>query len=135
MTAREDATWQGGQLAGQPIHAEVTSGDGVIWLHRVSKEHGLDSPKSLGGSSAYLMVTVDDVGAHFAAVRDAGARIEHEPTDMPYGVSEFAAGPRRLPLVLLLAARLNPKLGAATPGAVLTCGSSSFQSAPERERL
>ncbi|GLZ50165.1 hypothetical protein Acsp06_63500 [Actinomycetospora sp. NBRC 106375] len=32
---------------------------------------------------------VDDVDAHHAGVRDAGAVIVYEPTDMPYGVREY----------------------------------------------
>jgi MerR family transcriptional regulator, thiopeptide resistance regulator len=82
-----------GQLSrdedGRVVHGEVEAGDGVIWLHRVSKQYGLDSPKALGGSTATVMVMVDDVDAHFRSVSETGARIEYEPVDQPYGVREY----------------------------------------------
>src|SRR2546422_8007749 len=33
--------------SGRPVHAEVSTGDSVIWLHRVDPEHGLASARSL----------------------------------------------------------------------------------------
>jgi DNA-binding transcriptional MerR regulator/uncharacterized glyoxalase superfamily protein PhnB len=75
---------------GTVVHGEVDAGDGVIWMHQVSPEHQLNSPRALGGSSACLMVTVDDVDAHYAAVSTAGAEIVYAPTDMPYGVREYS---------------------------------------------
>lgn len=41
---------------GKVHHAEVTAGDGVIWLHRVAREFGLDSPKNLGMDTAGMSV-------------------------------------------------------------------------------
>lgn len=83
-----------GQLArdgdGKAVHGEVEAGDGMIWLHRVSPEFGLDSPQALGASSACVIVMVDDVDAHFARVRDTGAEIVYEPMDQPYGVREYS---------------------------------------------
>ena len=84
-----------GQLSrddnGNVVHGEIEAGDGVIWMHRVSPEYGLDSPRSLGASSAALMVLVDDVDAHFTRVRDAGGDIVAEPVDQPYGFREYSA--------------------------------------------
>ena len=74
---------------GRAVHGEVEAGDGVIWLHRVSPSYGLDSPKALGASTATVLVMVDDVDAHFARVRDAGAQVVYEPMDQPYGVREY----------------------------------------------
>ena len=74
---------------GVVTHAEVTAGDGVIWLHRVAPEFGLDSPKNVGMETAGLSVMVDDVDAHYAHVKAAGATIVYEPADMPYGVREY----------------------------------------------
>jgi DNA-binding transcriptional MerR regulator len=76
---------------GRVGHGEVEAGDGVIWLHRVSPEFGLDSPRSLGASSATVMVMVDDVDAHFDRAKAAGAQIAYEPVDQPYGVREYGA--------------------------------------------
>jgi uncharacterized glyoxalase superfamily protein PhnB len=73
---------------GQPVHGEVRVGDTMIWLHRVTPEHKLaaaDMP------SSGLVVHVDDVDAHFKRARSAGARIDAEPVDQPYGQREYGA--------------------------------------------
>ena len=36
-------------------------------------------------------VRVDDVDAHYARARAAGASIDGEPQDMPYGLREYGA--------------------------------------------
>ena len=76
---------------GQPIHGEVRAGDTTIWLHRVTAEHHLDSPLSVDVANAGLVVQVDDVDAHYQRARKAGARIDSEPVDQPYGQREYAA--------------------------------------------
>lgn len=77
--------------SGAVVHGEVHAGDGVIWLHPESEQHRLMSPASTGAASACMAVDVDDVEAHHARLRAAGARIEYEPTDMSYGVREYGA--------------------------------------------
>ena len=74
---------------GQPVHAEVRAGGTPIWLHRVTEEHGLGSPRRIGPAESGLVVHVDDVDAHYRQARAAGARIEREPEDMPYGQREY----------------------------------------------
>lgn len=74
---------------GTVVHAEVTAGDGVIWLHRVALEWDQQSPKSLGTTTGGMAVMVDDVDAHYAHAKSCGAVIVYEPTDMPYGVREY----------------------------------------------
>ncbi len=76
---------------GQVVHGEVHAGDEVIWLHRVTAEHELASPQSLSAASGGVVVMVDDVDAHHAHARGAGAQIDYEPTDQPYGLREYAA--------------------------------------------
>ena len=76
---------------GQPVHAEVRAGDATIWLHRVSAEHQLDSPLSVDVANAGLVVEVDDVDAHYRRAREAGAGIDSEPVDQPYGQREYGA--------------------------------------------
>jgi uncharacterized glyoxalase superfamily protein PhnB len=68
----------------------VVAGDGVIWLHRVAPEFGLDSPRALGAATAGVSVFVQDVDAHCRGVRNAGGPILYEPQDMPYGVREYS---------------------------------------------
>ena len=76
---------------GVAVHGEVRVGDAPIWLHRVSAEHQLDSPLSGTAAHAGLVVYVDDIDAHYAAARAAGARIDSEPADQPYGQREYGA--------------------------------------------
>jgi uncharacterized glyoxalase superfamily protein PhnB len=74
---------------GEVVHGEVTAGDVVIWLHRVSPEHEMASPRTMDAQSGGLVVHVDDVDAHFEHARAAGARIDSEPTDQEYGQREY----------------------------------------------
>jgi MerR family transcriptional regulator, thiopeptide resistance regulator len=74
---------------GNVVHGEVTAGDGVIWLHRVAAEWGLESPKTAGVETAGMSVMVDDVDAHCAHAKAAGATIVYEPADQPYGFREY----------------------------------------------
>lgn len=74
---------------GTVVHGEVYAGDGLIWMHRESPEHGLASPATLGGASHCMAVHVDDVDVHAERVRALGRAIEYGPTDMPYGVREY----------------------------------------------
>jgi uncharacterized glyoxalase superfamily protein PhnB len=76
---------------GQAVHGEVHAGDATIWLHRVSPDHDLSAPGDLPAASAGLAVAVDDVDAHYEHARAAGARIDSEPTDQPYGRREYGA--------------------------------------------
>jgi DNA-binding transcriptional MerR regulator/uncharacterized glyoxalase superfamily protein PhnB len=70
-------------------HGEVGAGDGVIWLHRVAPEFGMDSPMHTGVETAGLSIVVDDVDAHYLKVKSSGANIVYELADMDYGVREY----------------------------------------------
>lgn len=74
---------------GRVVHGEVRAGDLTIWLHRVTAEHGLDSPLSSDVSHAGLVMHVDDVDRHYERARAAGARVEGAPADQPYGQREY----------------------------------------------
>ncbi len=76
---------------GHAVHAEVTAGDGIIWLHRIAPEFGLDSPANLGAETAGMSIIVDDVDEHFARAVAEGASIDYAPVDQPYGYREYAA--------------------------------------------
>jgi MerR family transcriptional regulator, thiopeptide resistance regulator len=76
---------------GNVVHGEVRWASSVIWLHRVTEEHALASPTSAAAATGGLVIHVDDVDAHFARARDAGAAIDSEPTDQPYGQREYGA--------------------------------------------
>ena len=74
---------------GDVVHGEVAHGDFTIWLHRVTGEHGMQTPKALPASHGGLTVWVDDVDAVFARVQaaapDAAIR---PPEDQDYGLRE-----------------------------------------------
>lgn len=76
---------------GRPVHGEVHAGAAAIWLHRVSPEHELSTADALPTQSGGLAVLVDDVDSHYQHARTAGARIDSEPTDQPYGRREYGA--------------------------------------------
>lgn len=76
---------------GRAVHGEVRAGGRRIWLHPVSPEHGLGSPRNLGASGGGNVVLVDDVDAHFAKAEAAGATILSEPVDQDYGQREYGA--------------------------------------------
>lgn len=80
---------------GRIEHSELTFGDGVIMVGQEGSgdrpEHGLmASPRSTQGRNTQLLgIYVDDVDAHCARARAAGAEIFREPETNDYG-SEHA---------------------------------------------
>ncbi|HEY4942652.1 MAG TPA: VOC family protein [Rhizomicrobium sp.] len=75
---------------GNIVHAEVHHGDNAIWIHRVTVAHGMSAARKDTASSG-LVVHVEDVDAHFARARAAGAVIDSEPRDQEYGQREYGA--------------------------------------------
>ena len=74
---------------GMVVHAEVRTAQGAIWLHRVTGEHGLQSPNALPAVHSGMSVFVDDVDAHYERAKAAGANIEREPEDQSYGLRDY----------------------------------------------
>jgi uncharacterized glyoxalase superfamily protein PhnB len=74
---------------GTVVHAEVLLGEAPIWLHRVTAEHEMASPKGSAESHGGLTVIIEDVDAHFGRSQTAGATIDSAPTDQPYGLREY----------------------------------------------
>src|SRR5580658_3425392 len=74
--------------AGSAVHGEVEAGDTTIWLHRVLPEQGLETTDT---ASSGLVIFVDDVDAHFARAKSAGAQVDSEPADQFYGQREYGA--------------------------------------------
>ena len=66
-------------------HAELHLGDNVVFLATAFEEMGLASPKNLGGVHAQVMIYVDDVDAHYAHTKAAGAEITEAIADQFYG--------------------------------------------------
>src|SRR5207245_9612060 len=61
--------------SGRPFHAEVHTGDSVIWIHRVDPGHGLVSARSLPAQPGGLVVFVGDVDSSYHPAKSAGASI------------------------------------------------------------
>jgi uncharacterized glyoxalase superfamily protein PhnB len=80
---------------GQIVHSEVVYGEGLIMVgqsggDRPGQAH-MVSPRSTGGGNTQLLgVFVDDVDAHCARARAAGAKIFREPETNDYGEEYFS---------------------------------------------
>jgi uncharacterized glyoxalase superfamily protein PhnB len=76
---------------GTVIHGEVRMGDAAVWLHAVTEEHQMVSPRGSTQSHGGLEVMVGNVDAHYARSKAAGAHIDRPPTDQDYGLREYGA--------------------------------------------
>src|SRR5690242_13371437 len=70
---------------GAVAHSELIYGDGVIMIAQAESRANRRSPNAAGGVTGALMVYVDDVDAHCAKARAAGATISTEPMVSDYG--------------------------------------------------
>jgi uncharacterized glyoxalase superfamily protein PhnB len=82
--------------AGRIEHSELCYGDGVVMVGSeradAAQRFGTNmlSPLSAGGNTQGMMIYVDDVDAHCARARAAGARIVAEPELHDYGDDYWA---------------------------------------------
>jgi len=74
---------------GGVVHAEMALEDGVVMLG--SPGGGFRNPKHLGQVTQSLYIYLDDVDAHCARARAAGAEIIEEPAEQPYGDRRYGA--------------------------------------------
>ncbi len=70
-------------------HAEMTIGEGVIMMGCPGPEY--KNPKRLGATTQQIYVYVDDVDAHYAQAKAAGAEVIEEPKDQFYGDRRYGA--------------------------------------------
>ena len=80
---------------GRIDHSELVYGDGVVMIgdlpSKVQRFPYMKSPPEVGGANTQnLFVYVDDVEAHCARARAAGARIAVEPETHDYGGEYWA---------------------------------------------
>jgi uncharacterized glyoxalase superfamily protein PhnB len=82
---------------GRIEHSELVFGDGLVMVGSAGGSSGrphklpCTSPRTLGGANTQsLLVFVDDVDAHCAQARAAGAKIHEEPTTHDYGDEYWA---------------------------------------------
>jgi uncharacterized glyoxalase superfamily protein PhnB len=77
---------------GVVVHAEMSHGEGRIMIGPSGWSEFARSPKSVGGANTgNIHIGVDDVDAHCAAARAAGAVIVMEPADQFYGARSYRA--------------------------------------------
>lgn len=75
---------------GQVLHCELVLADGVIMVGHVSSSPRWASPRHLGKVTQFLHVFVDDLDAHYARAKAAGAVIVAEPEES-YGQRRYRA--------------------------------------------
>ncbi|MFV8752943.1 VOC family protein [Nannocystaceae bacterium ST9] len=66
-------------------HGELELGDQLLAIGGEWEPVGICSPLALAGVHSQLLCYVDDVDAHHARARTAGATIVSEPADQPHG--------------------------------------------------
>ena len=71
--------------SGHIAHAEIKVGDAPIMIADEEPRSFNVSPESLGGSSAFIHVYVDDVDAFARRAERGGAKVLEAPADYPYG--------------------------------------------------
>lgn len=81
--------------AGRVEHSELTYGDAMIMVGdervQAEKDRPFVSPKTLDGKTTQsAMIYVDDVDAHCARARAAGATITYGPTVSDYGEDHWS---------------------------------------------
>ena len=74
---------------GTVMHAEMALEDGVVMMG--SPGGDFRNPKRLGQVTRSLYVYIDDLDAHCARARAAGAEIIEGPADQPYGDRRYGA--------------------------------------------
>lgn len=75
--------------SGTVTHAELTLGEGELFLGHPGTDYR--NPRKLGAFTHLTHVYVQDVDAHFARAREAGATIHTEPEDQAYGDRRYDA--------------------------------------------
>jgi uncharacterized glyoxalase superfamily protein PhnB len=71
---------------GQIVHSELELAEGLIMVGSTAGRPGSAGPRSVGGANTQsLCIFVDDVDAHCARARAAGAPIVTEPEDTDHG--------------------------------------------------
>jgi uncharacterized glyoxalase superfamily protein PhnB len=74
---------------GRANHVELGVGDdGLVMAGGPAGDYR--NPRHLGGSTQLVYVYVDDIDAHYARAKAAGAEILEEPSDQFYGDRRYA---------------------------------------------
>jgi uncharacterized glyoxalase superfamily protein PhnB len=73
------------------VHAESTLEDARIMIGQAHSKWGTSSARQLRGMQGGIYAYVGDVDAHCRRARDAGATIESQCADMPWGDRMYTA--------------------------------------------
>jgi uncharacterized glyoxalase superfamily protein PhnB len=73
------------------VHAESALADARVMIGQAHPKWGTSSARQLAGTHSGVYAYVDDVDAHCRRARGAGATIERECTDMPWGDRMYTA--------------------------------------------
>jgi uncharacterized glyoxalase superfamily protein PhnB len=79
---------------GSVAHAELRFHDGMIMLGTVRDDDYPVKPPALRGGltgSVYVAVPADEIDAHYARAKAAGAKISRDINDTDYGSREYSA--------------------------------------------
>jgi PhnB protein len=71
----------GGTDEHEPVVAQLQIGEASFWVHDEAPEHGLSSPRTLGGTTVRMLLMVEDPDEAFARALTAGAREVRALTD------------------------------------------------------
>jgi uncharacterized glyoxalase superfamily protein PhnB len=76
---------------GSVIHAQMSLGPGIVMFATAGNPLREDSEPDPTAARHSIYVAVEDVAAHAARARAAGAQITREPASTDYGSQEYAA--------------------------------------------
>lgn len=72
-------------------HAELTLDGAAVALATAWRDGGFSTPHDLGGVHSQLWCEVEEVNAHYARARAAGAVVVGEPADQGFGFRTYRA--------------------------------------------
>lgn len=73
------------------VHGESKLGDALVMISHAAPKWNTSSPQQVGTVTTGIYAMVDDVDAHCRQARAAGATIEFEPEDKPWGHRIYTA--------------------------------------------
>ncbi len=82
------------------MHGEASFHGQLVMMGQGARERSLTTPRAAGAATMGVFIYLDDVDAHYAAAKAAGAEIVDPPKDVDYGRTYRAVDPEGASLVL-----------------------------------